>query len=119
MRRIGAAVIPLRAPCGPQSWDEGEPPQGAPIVNARRPKANRAAKPANGEKAAFAQRLKMARKAAGYETAAEGARALDIEVATYGRWERAETEPNLAAIKAICKTYRVSSDFLVLNRMPE
>ena len=122
--RHHATIIPLQAAGernGPPGfWDEGPPGplRAAPAKATRRPAAKATKRPAD-HKVGFAQRLKMARTAAGYETAAEGARALGIEAATYGRWERAETEPNLAAINAICTAYKVSSDFLVLNRMPE
>ena len=100
------------------SFDEGPPPEPitrAPISPAK--KKNR--KKPTSDQVEFSQRLKMARAAANYETAAEGARALGEEEATYNRWERAETEPNITIIKKICKIYRVSADFLVLNRMHE
>lgn len=66
----------------------------------------------------FSIRLEQARKNADYETAADFARALGIEVDTYRRWERGETEPSVEHLTKIHVLTSVSLDFLVAGRLP-
>ena len=66
----------------------------------------------------FSVRLEQARKNADYETAAEFARALGVEVDTYRRWERGETEPSVEHLTKIHALTSVSLDFLVAGRLP-
>ncbi len=61
----------------------------------------------------FALKLKSARILAGFVTAKEVADALDIEVETYRRYERGETDPNLATLLKIRKLTGQSLDVLV------
>ena len=66
----------------------------------------------------FARRLEQSRLSAGYDTAADFARALRVEVDTYRRWERGETEPSIAHLNAILALTEVTADFLVAGRLP-
>lgn len=66
----------------------------------------------------FATRLIFAREQAGYETQIDFAEAIGVESATYSRWERAETEPDIAAIGRIVKTLNVSADYLLVGKLP-
>lgn len=57
--------------------------------------------------------LKSARILAGFVTAKEIADALDLEVETYRRYERGETDPNLATLLKIRKLTDTSLDKLI------
>ena len=61
----------------------------------------------------FALKLKSARILAGFVSAKEIASALDLEVETYRRYERAETDPNLATLLKIRKLTNQSLDVLI------
>ncbi len=50
---------------------------------------------------AFARRLEALRVDCGYETQAAFADLLGVEHATYGRWERGETQPNIDMLMKI------------------
>jgi DNA-binding XRE family transcriptional regulator len=65
----------------------------------------------------FAERLRQARSIK-FGTMAEFARELGVEEETYRRWERAETEPNLANLIRILALTNVSAEFLVAGRIP-
>ena len=61
----------------------------------------------------FPGRLIAVRQSAGFKTASDFARALDLAPATYGRYERGETDPNVQLLKNIYQLTGVSLDFLV------
>lgn len=67
----------------------------------------------------FAQRLCLLRKTIGYENAADFAKALGVRPGTYGRWERAETEPSINMILRICQRLAVTPTFLLLGHNQE
>jgi ribosome-binding protein aMBF1 (putative translation factor) len=70
-------------------------------------------KPAPPARVEFARRLAAARQAAGYDTMRDFAMALGVEEARYGRWERAETEPDITCLRRIAATTHVSLDVLI------
>lgn len=71
-------------------------------------------KPASAVRRAFAERLAAARLTAGYETEKDFAQhALGIDAQRYRRWERAETEPDLAMLVKIATATVRSLDWLV------
>jgi transcriptional regulator with XRE-family HTH domain len=61
----------------------------------------------------FAQRLRSARKAAGYTSAACFARALGVEVAAYRYWERGGSAPRLATLIKICELLKIEANELI------
>jgi hypothetical protein len=61
----------------------------------------------------FARRLEAARTLAGYESKAAGARALGMEAATYERWERAETAPDIYWLGRISHVFKIPLDSLI------
>lgn len=71
------------------------------------------AKPAPPARLDFACRLAAARQAAGYDTMRDFAAALGVEEARYGRWERAETEPDITCLRRIADMTHVSLDILI------
>lgn len=69
---------------------------------------------------AFALRLKAVRLSAGFDTAEAIARKLGMRQAeTYRRWERGETEPDIAALCRISELTGASLDFLLAGKMGE
>lgn len=64
----------------------------------------------------FASRLKSARILAGFKTQKDFADAISVEHETYRRWERAETEPNIATLAKIASECDVSLDSLILGK---
>jgi len=66
-------------------------------------------------KESIAKRLRRARLAAGYETAADAARAFNWNVNTYTSAENGNREPSRAAAERYSKAFRVSLDWLVLG----
>lgn len=73
-------------------------------------------KPLN-HKRLFADRLKVARSRK-FDNAADFARDRGIEVETYRRWERAETEPDITNLNIILQGLDVSADYLVTGNLP-
>ena len=61
----------------------------------------------------FCLKLKSARILAGYESAKDSANDLGLEVETYRRYERGETDPNLATLLAIRRLTKQSLDVLI------
>ena len=61
----------------------------------------------------FGQRLKAARKAAGFPHAKEFAEALGIEENRYRHWERGSAQPNLAMLVRITRLLKVEISDLV------
>jgi len=61
----------------------------------------------------FARKLEVARRDAGHESKAAGARALGMEAGTYERWERAEAEPNIYWLGRISHVFRIPLDSLI------
>jgi transcriptional regulator with XRE-family HTH domain len=61
----------------------------------------------------FARRLRELRVPRGFRTARSLARALEIDENRYTRYERAEVEPDLAMIRKICETLKVSPNDLL------
>jgi transcriptional regulator with XRE-family HTH domain len=61
----------------------------------------------------FARRLRELRVPRGFKTARSLARALEIDENRYTRYERAEVEPDLALIRRICETLRVTPNELL------
>lgn len=70
------------------------------------------------ERKAFAHRLISARESAGYAEQIEFAAALGISGARYGRWERAETEPDIAMLAKIQRLTETSLDILIAGERP-
>jgi len=65
----------------------------------------------------FAQRLRKAREAAGFEHAKHFADALGVEPAAYRYWERGGASPNLSMLTRICQLLDVEpNDLLPLAR---
>lgn len=81
----------------------------APIAKPRKPVDH---------KKLFADRLKTARSRVGFDTAAEFAKHVGIEVETYRRWERGETEPGISSLNLIIPELKVSADYLVTGDLP-
>lgn len=78
-------------------------------------------KPTNIARQAFAERLRVARKAAKYRSARAFSTALGVEPETYRRWERAETEPNifwLVRLRDLLRSTGLSLDFLIAGEGP-
>lgn len=67
-------------------------------------------------KESIGDRLRRARIAAGYETAAEAARAFGWNVNTYTSAENSNREPSRAACERYSDAFRVSLDWLVHGR---
>lgn len=65
----------------------------------------------------FATRLRAMRIAKGYKTSKEFAEAIGIEVGTYNRYERAETEPSLETFLRICHLLGTDPNFLLLGKV--
>lgn len=61
----------------------------------------------------FAERLRRARKDAGYRHAVEFAHALSVEVHTYRAWERGTHLPDLPTTTRICKLLDVEPNDLL------
>lgn len=72
---------------------------------------NTAAERAAAEK--FAGRLESARKLAGHESRAAGARALGVEIPRYERWERGEREPGVFWLARIQTIFSVPLEKLI------
>jgi DNA-binding XRE family transcriptional regulator len=72
----------------------------------RRPSTKAYCTSAPGERLRFAKRLRLLRGKRGY-TQRYFARALEIEENRYGRYERAEVEPNLALLCRMCEVLQV------------
>lgn len=64
----------------------------------------------------FAKRLQAARIAAGYEDHKKFAGAIGVASPTYGRWERAETEPNIYYLSRIAEATGKSLDWLLTGK---
>lgn len=67
----------------------------------------------------FGKRLRAARISAGYETAADFARDLGIEVARYRKYERGDAMPPVDILGTISSLTGKSLDFLILGRFPD
>lgn len=65
----------------------------------------------------FGDRLRAARRAAGYEEAQEFAEAIGIFPGTYRRYERGETFPTLETLAEIRKHTGKSLDWLILGEI--
>ncbi len=63
----------------------------------------------------FGRRLRAARIAAGYEDAADLARDLGIEEATYRKYERGGALPRVDVLECIVQTTGKSLDWLLLG----
>lgn len=61
----------------------------------------------------FGTRLKQARIAAGYESAAQAAAQLGIEAPTYRAYERGQREANYETLLRMCELYRISVDYVL------
>lgn len=61
----------------------------------------------------FAQRLKAARKAAGYEDAKDFAAVLSVEENRYRHWERGSAQPNFAMLCRICRALDITPNDLL------
>lgn len=59
------------------------------------------------------ERIRAARVAAGYETAADCAREIDVEPPTFRKWERGESEPTYPQLIKLSRATRHSLDFIV------
>lgn len=64
----------------------------------------------------FSKRLQAARIAAGYEDHKKFAKAIGVASPTYGRWERAETEPNILFLGRIAEATGKSLDWLLTGK---
>lgn len=65
----------------------------------------------------FALRLKSARITAGYTSAKDAAKALNMpEAETYRRWERGETEPGIYHLGKIVEAFKCSEAFLLTGK---
>ena len=65
----------------------------------------------------FAVKLRLARQAAGYESAKQFADALGVEAPTYRYWERGAAAPNLTMLTRICQLLDVEpNDLLAYGR---
>ena len=61
----------------------------------------------------FGTRLKQARIAAGYESAAQAAAQLGIEAPTYRAYERGQREANYETLLRMCELYKISVDYVL------
>lgn len=61
-------------------------------------------------------RLKQARKDAGFASAADAARALDIEAPTYRHYERDDREPDADTLAKVARRFGRSTDWLLIGR---
>lgn len=64
----------------------------------------------------FSKRLKAVRVMAQYRTQLDFAEALGYTEPAYGRWERGEVEPGIAALARIHEVTNASLDFLVAGK---
>jgi DNA-binding XRE family transcriptional regulator len=65
----------------------------------------------------FGVALKKARKRAGYRSAEQFAKKLELEPATYRTYERGESPPNLQTLTRICAELRCTpNDLLILEQ---
>jgi len=65
----------------------------------------------------FAERLKTAREAGGYEHASDFADAIGVEPHRYRHWERGTAAPDLTTLTRICQLLDVEpNDLLPLGR---
>jgi len=62
---------------------------------------------------AFSQRLRSARKAAGFGNAKVFAEALGVEPARYRHWERGTAQPDLTTLTRICRLLNVEANDLL------
>jgi transcriptional regulator with XRE-family HTH domain len=77
------------------------------------------ATPNHAVRQSFARRLRAARIANGFDSMRELAASLGIEEARYGRWERAETEPDLEMLMKLRSALSISLDVLICGRAVE
>lgn len=61
----------------------------------------------------FGQRLRQAREAAGFVSAAKFAAALSMEQHAYRKYERGESSPNLDTLTRICELLDVTPNHLL------
>lgn len=61
----------------------------------------------------FAERLRKAREAGGYKSAAAFAGVLSLEEATYRKYERGASEPNYDTLVRICELLDVTPNHLL------
>lgn len=66
----------------------------------------------------FKDRLAAARRSAGYERAADAARALGIKAPTYHGYENGDRKPSRERAAQLAESFRVSLDWLVRSRGP-
>jgi len=66
-------------------------------------------------RAAFGRRLRAARIAAGYESAAAAASVIGLDEVRYRAYERGARVPALAALLAIQRTLGISLDWLLVG----
>jgi len=69
-------------------------------------------------KAEFGKRLRACRIASGYVKGADMARALDIELARYRKYERGQSIPPLDVLQEICRLLDRDANFLLLGIKP-
>ena len=69
--------------------------------------------PSNQYMKGFADRLRIAREQAGYDSARIFADALGIKEQTYRRYERGETTPPYELLRDICKLTKQHADFFI------
>lgn len=60
----------------------------------------------------FCENLKLARKALGL-TQKQVAEKLNVVESCYANWEQGRTEPNISALKLLCKIFSTSPDDLL------
>jgi transcriptional regulator with XRE-family HTH domain len=72
--------------------------------------------PANRK--AIGARIGQARLSAGYENAAEFARACNVSPNTVYRWERGEVVPDIFGLESVARVSRVSADWLLRGTVP-
>jgi len=61
----------------------------------------------------FAQRLRKARLAAGYKSAAKMAGVLGLEEATYRKYERGDSEPSYDTLVRVCEVLKITPNYLL------
>lgn len=61
----------------------------------------------------FAQRLKKARKAAGYASAQSFAGVLGLEPHAYRKYERGQSEPTLETLVRVCELLDIDANYLL------
>jgi transcriptional regulator with XRE-family HTH domain len=66
----------------------------------------------------FGTRLKQAREAAGYDSAAKAAAQLGIEAPTYRAYERGDREANYETLLRMCELYGISVDYVLPVQAP-